>query len=99
MNKPDVIPFEQDELTDFDRKLIGGRAVRLEIPLSNRYTLRKIPDMLRGFAALIDSHTRNPDIGERTVLLAIKAEVRSFNARVREIHGIDKFNKNGTTQE
>ncbi len=87
-----------DELSELDRKIVGGSSVRLEIPITDKFTLRKLPDMLRGFAAHIENQSRRPDLADRTILLDIKAEARAFNSRIREIRGVDNFNKNGTTK-
>ena len=84
-------------LSKFDRDLIG-RAVRLEIPLSDAVNMRRIADLMRGFAAMMDNYSRRTDLSERAILFDIKAEARSFNQRVRELHGTDKFNKNGSTR-
>jgi hypothetical protein len=93
MRRKDIM----DGLSDWDKRVIG-RACRLEVPLSDAYTLRRIADLLRGFAAMLDNHSRRTDLSERAVLYDIKAEAMTFNARVRELHGIDKFNKNGSTR-
>lgn len=84
------------EMTEHDRKIIGASSARLVIPLTDRYSLRKIPDMLRGLAALIEQQAVRNDLSDRTILLEVKGEVSSFNSRIREIHGLSKFNRNGT---
>lgn len=86
------------EMTEHDRKMVGTSAIRLEIPITDRYTLRKIPDLLRGVAAHIDHMARQAEMKDRTVILEIKAEASEFNRKVREMHGEDRFNKNGTTR-
>lgn len=87
-----------DEMTEHDRKIVGTAAIRLEIPLTDRYTLRKMPGLLRGMAAHIENMARREDLADRSVLLDIKAEASHFNKTVREMHGEDRFNKNGTTR-
>lgn len=86
----------RQEMTEHDRKVIGASSVRLVIPMTDRYTLRRLPDLLRGMAAVIEQQSHRDDLTDRTILMEIKAEAYAFNSRMREIHGLSKFNKNGT---
>lgn len=88
--------LEQSGLSRADIEIIGGTSARLEIPLTDRFTLRKVPDILRGLAAVIENHSRREDWSERVVMLEVKSEIRDYARRLREIHGVDNFNKNGT---
>lgn len=93
MRRKDIM----DGLSEWDRKMLG-RACRVEIPLTDQYTLRRIADLLRGLAATLDTYSRRTDLTERMILLGMKGEIQSLNNRIRELHGIEKFNKNGSTK-
>lgn len=96
MHAENLRRLEESGLSARDIEIIGGPSARMEIPLTDRFTLRKVPDILRGLAAAIESHSRREDWSERTVMLEVKSEVRDSARRLREIHGVSRFNKNGT---
>ena len=74
-------------LTKFDRDILGGQWVRLEVPFRDRWALRKWADMMRGFLTTIDFYTQQHDLPERTVLFHIQTEARELNKRMREYTG------------
>jgi hypothetical protein len=73
---------QKDELTDIDREHIGT-FVRLEIPLTDIYKLRKVADILRGIADRIDHTTRRDDRSIKDILLRLKYELQTTGHRIR----------------
>jgi hypothetical protein len=84
-------------LTDYDRERIGA-AVRIEIPFTDEFKLRTIADWLRGYAEFIDQHSRQHTLPLVTRLRLMKIEANSLNRRIKDLHGRENFNKNGTTK-
>lgn len=85
-------------LTDFDKSHIGA-AVRIEIPFADEFKMRKIADWLRGYAEFIDQTSRQHALPLRTRLSLMKLEAHGLNSRIKDLHGREKFNKNGTTRK
>jgi hypothetical protein len=75
-----------EELSDID-KLVIGQAVRIEIPFCDQYNMRRIAELLRGYAELLDFWSRRTDLPARVVLLHLRSEAKAMNKRVREITG------------
>lgn len=84
-------------LTDYDRERIGA-AVRIEIPFTDEFKLRTMADWLRGFADYIDNTTRHHNLPLVSRLRLVKSEANSLNRRIKDLHGREHFNKNGTTK-
>jgi hypothetical protein len=72
-----------EELDDFDKKMIGA-AVRLEIPFTSVYNMRKIAEFLHGYADMLDNYSRRSDIKDRAILYHLKMEARRINAKIRK---------------
>lgn len=64
-----------------------GETVRLEIPVRDREKLRKVPDMLRGYAAEIDFYMQRPDIPYESAMFHLAMKARELCARIRAIKG------------
>ncbi len=77
------IPPEPPPLTDFD-KMIIGRPKRISIPLEDKFVLRKIADLLRGLAIVMDFESRRPDTAQRESLSRIRWEIGKTNTKIRE---------------
>ncbi len=77
------IPPEPTPLTDFD-KMIIGRPKRISIPLEDKFVLRKIADLLRGLAIVMDFESRRPDTVQRESLSRIRWEIGKTNTKIRE---------------
>lgn len=77
-------PLMDPELSPLDKDILGGD-IRLSIPLSGRYQMRNMADLLRGYAARIDFLTHNHDLDDRTVLFNLKFEAKLLNKRIREV--------------
>jgi len=75
-----------DGLSELDRMVIG-EAVRIEIPFVDAFAMRRIADLLRGYAETIDFYSRRTDVPPRTILVHLRSEARAINARIREITG------------
>lgn len=75
---------QMDELSDLDRKHIGT-FIRIEIPLTDIYKLRKVADMLRGMATEIDQRTRRTDLSIKDILVGLKFELALRASRIRSI--------------
>ena len=74
------------ELTELDRVVIG-EAVRIEIPFTDQYNMRRIADLLRGYAEMLDFWSRRNDLPPRSVLSHLRGEAKLVNARIRDITG------------
>jgi integrase/recombinase XerC len=74
------------ELSDFDRKIIGG-PVRIEIPLTDARRMRRIAKLLREYAETIDESCRDTSLSERTILNHLKMEARAVVLRIRKAAG------------
>jgi hypothetical protein len=72
-----------DELSDLD-KMVIGQAVRIEIPFTDQYNMRRIADLLRGYAELLDLWSRRTDLPPRSVLMHLRGEAKLVNTRIRE---------------
>ena len=75
-----------DELSDLD-KLVIGQAVRIEIPFTDQYNMRRIADLLRGYAEMLDFWSRRTDLPPRSVLMHLRGEAKLMNSRIRELTG------------
>lgn len=87
------------EMTPLDKAIVGAKATRAEIPLTDRYLIGKMAELLHGVAAEMAFAAQRKDWPDRTVFMETQTTVRQFNHRVREMHGLSKFNTNGTTKE
>lgn len=85
-------------LTDYDMSHIGA-AVRIEIPFTDEFKMRTIADWLRGYAEFIDQTSRQHSLPLRTRLSLMKMEAMGLNRRIKDLHGREHFNKNGTTRK
>jgi hypothetical protein len=85
-------------MTDYDRQHVGA-AIRLEIPFTDEFKMRKIADWLRGYAEFIDQTSRHTNLPLRTRLSLMKLEARGLNSRIKDLHGRENFNSNGTTRK
>jgi len=74
---------QMDELTEHDLKMIGS-FVRLEIPMSDIYKLRKVAEHLRGLADKIDNTTRRTDLSVRAILMELKFEASLTATRIKK---------------
>lgn len=84
-------------LTAYDRERIGA-AVRIEIPFADEFKLRTMADWLRGFADYIDNTSRQHNLPLVSRLRLVKSEANDLNQRIKDLHGREHFNKNGTTK-
>jgi len=75
---------QADELSEWDREKIGT-FVRLEIPLTDIYKLRKVAGLLRGLADRIDTHTRRSDLSIVDILVRLKFEIGSTGTRIKRM--------------
>lgn len=75
-----------DELTDFDRAIVGDVA-RLEVPLRSVVALRRIADHLRGLATMMEQASHRDDLPPRSVLFEVRMQVRETNRRLRVLRG------------
>lgn len=75
---------QKDELSDWDREKIGT-FVRLEIPLTDIYKLRKVAELLRGVADKIDNHTRRTDLPIKTILIELKWDLGATGTRIKRM--------------
>ncbi len=71
-----------ENLSKFDREMLG-QSKRLTIPVTDRLVLRKVADLLRGLANVIDFESRRPDNTARSSLFRIATEVDSTNRKIR----------------
>lgn len=62
---------QADDMSEWERSKIGA-TLRIEIPLSDIYKLRKVAALLRGFADKIDNHTRRSDMTVKAILYQLK---------------------------
>ena len=96
-NNPAVVSLvgEARRLSDDDRAIIGG-GVRIQIALEDSRVLRKVSDLMRGFCARLDHHSRRTDASERTILFEVKLESRALNRAIeRAIFGEGKDRSSG----
>lgn len=75
---------QMDELTDFDRKQIGT-FIRLEIPLTDIYKLRKVANLLRGAADRIDHRTRRTDLSIKDILVGLKYDLGGVGTQIKRM--------------
>lgn len=77
-------PPPDDEITEFDRNIIG-HAKRLTIPLiDDRAANRAFADLLRGLAQIIDFEAcREGPVRER--LFRVGHEINSTNSKIRSV--------------
>lgn len=75
---------QMDELSEHDRKQIGT-FIRIEIPLTDIYKLRKVADHLRGMAAEIETRTRRTDLSIKDILVGLKFDMHLRASRIRSI--------------
>lgn len=75
---------QMDELTDLDRKHIGT-FIRFEIPLTDIYKLRKVADLLRGAADVIEQRTRRTDISIKDILVGLKFDLGGYGSRIKRL--------------
>lgn len=85
-NMAPKMPGDGGELTDFDKKIIGA-AVRIEIPFGDVYNMRRIADLLRGYAETLDVYSRRTDLPARSILNHLKMEAKAINYRIAEMSG------------
>lgn len=78
-----------DGLSEFDRSIIGN-ATRIEIPFTDVYSMRRIAELLRGYAEMMDVYSRRHDIKDRSILLDLKIEAKRLNRRIRILTGYRK---------
>jgi hypothetical protein len=78
-----------DELSDLD-KMVIGQAVRIEIPFTDQYNMRRIADLLRGYAELLDLWSRRNDLPTRSVLVHLRSEAKAINSRIRDMCGTQR---------
>ncbi|MDI3304642.1 MAG: hypothetical protein QJR04_25170 [Burkholderia multivorans] len=83
----------RDRLTDFDKAIIGG-ATRIEIPFCDVVNMRRIADLLRGYANTLDVYSRRTDLPARSILLHLKMEAKVINNRIRQMTGKRWTNSN-----
>lgn len=87
---------EEDELTEADKAYLG-KAVRLEIPITSTYTIRRVASLFHSYADRLGVIARRDDKA-RVILLEASMELHALNRDIREAHGLAKFNRNGTTK-
>ena len=75
---------QMDELSDWDREKIGT-FVRIEIPLTDIYKLRKVAEKLRGLADRIDNHTRRTDLPIKTILIELKWDMGMVGTQIKRM--------------
>lgn len=85
-------------LTDKDREDIGA-AVRIEIPFTDEFKIRQIADWLRGYAEFIDQTSRHHALPLKARLRLMKSEASDLNRKIKDLHGREHFNPNGTTKK
>jgi hypothetical protein len=74
-----------DGMTEFDWMIVGKEAVRLHIPVTNRYHLRQIAGILRRYAEEIDFASRQQNLPERELLLSIKLKTKIATRDIKEV--------------
>lgn len=77
------------ELTEHDRRVIGA-AVRIEIPFTDQYNMRRIADLLKGYAETLDFWSRRNDLPPRAVLSHLRGEAVAMNYKIREMTGLKR---------
>lgn len=105
MKKSELRIVEEPPLNALDRVVIG-KAVRIEIPFSDLYKMRRMAEMLRGLADDIDFNsrridhpepgTRDYELWRRHILFYLKFRTGLVNKEIRLLHG--KYNRNGSTK-
>jgi hypothetical protein len=73
-----------EDLDEYDRKIIGT-AVRLEIPFTSVYNMRRVAQVLIGYAEMLNNYSHRHDIKDRAILFHLKMEARRANRKIREI--------------
>ena len=87
------------EFNSLDRTMMGTRTSRIEVPTTDRDSLRRLPDVFRDLAGFIEHHANNPNYDDRTVVLTIQDYIAStVRPRIKAIHGTERFNSNGTVR-
>lgn len=94
MRKKNVI----SAMSKQDREMLGVSG-RLEIPWTDRYDMRRIADLVRGWCATVETYSRREDLDDSTILLKIKMDLYATQSRIRDLVGPNRFNKNGTTRK
>jgi len=105
LKRPNLRVVEELPLNALDRDVIG-RAIRIEIPFTDLYKLRRIAELLAGLAEDIAFQSRRTDhppldskdyrAWRRSTLFFLKHRSLHINREIRDLHG--KHNKNGTTR-
>jgi hypothetical protein len=83
--KHERVERQHDGMSEWDWMIVGKEAVRLHIPVTNRYHLRQIAGILRRFADEIDHAARQPDTKERELLLSIKLKTKIASRDIKEV--------------
>lgn len=90
---------EMDGLTEYDLQVLG-KAVRIEVPITSLYTLRRVASLFHGYAdRLAVISRRHDDSTMRAKLMECRMLLSQLNYEIKDAHGRAKFNKNGTTSE
>lgn len=91
--KPEPI-VEEPPLSEMDRAIIGEKSVRVDIPFTGSYKVRRIGEMLVALGETLKAMSHRHEWTERQRLFLMKNEVINVQKRIRELHG--HTNKNGT---
>lgn len=76
------VVFEEPALNKLTRDIVPP-AVRISIPLDNRYRLRAVAKILAGLATRLEALTHLADTREQTILVEACMEARITNHRIR----------------
>lgn len=75
---------DPEDLTAYDRAIIGGNSCRIEIPLRDKFLMRKVAEMLRGYAETLDNYSHRTDLPDRAILGYIRDEAKRINWVLRQ---------------
>lgn len=76
------VVFDEPGLNKLTRDIVPP-AVRISIPLDNRYRLRAVAKILAGLATRLEALTHLADTREQTILVEACMEARITNHRIR----------------
>lgn len=81
LKKGHRVSFEEPALNRLTRDIVPP-AVRISIPLDNRYRLRAVAKILAGLATRLEALTHLADTREQTILVEAMMEARITNHKI-----------------
>lgn len=77
------------ELTKFDKEIIGGETLRLEVPFRDVTLLKRALRDIRGFCetSLLCVEQWEDSMPQRAILSAIKDQAKIMNSKLRHLRG------------